>query len=206
MTTEIKTPYAEHLYLQARALEGDLIRESIARYPILGQRHLDDIQGYSFRCERYGDFLAVFIERNGKKFCTALNIGQTMEIQLHEGHPPDLNGKAVYHVEGAPSTFTDVNSENLPIPAEGREYKVYGRLPRERDDMVVIERDTIGSVRFCGHGYGGSLYKRVQTEVSRDAQDDHIQFRGIDTTLCAPAGCGAKVRDAILDAIKRTDK
>ncbi len=211
-----KSSYAEQLYLQARALEGDLLRESHARLDMLAKRHRLDVAEYRFRCERYGDFLAIFVERNGKKLCTALNLAQTKEFQLIEGHEPDMKGTVTYTVcrsnggggySYSSNDSVNYNSDDLEAPPVGCLYKVFATLPHIRctnDDgtpnfPMIISGEGARDHRGAGVHLHYNPYRRVETnDVSRDALDDCIIFRGIETTLFVPATLGAGVRDEIL--------
>jgi hypothetical protein len=154
-----------------KTLLYDITQKAIADVvPKSAQRHLDEMAafkldnaGYSFEAKRWGDFLSIFMSRQGTKYATSLNLGKTTEITLLEGHPPDLNGSLSYQVTEVPDTtskgnewFTCYNvlySNAMSYggnqtancapdfekgPGQGRHWAVSASLPPSRSDYPMI--------------------------------------------------------------------
>src|SRR4051794_27412369 len=89
------------LCIKAEAMKPAIMAEQPVRLDKFLEEHITDGENYGFRCERWGDYLALFIKRgpvpDGKSWgpttnrrCSSLNIGETREIKLSEGRAPDL--------------------------------------------------------------------------------------------------------------------
>lgn len=120
------------------------------------QRHQEELaafkidsNSYSFEAKRWGDFLTIYVSRQGQKYAGSVNIGQTHEIILTEGHAPDLGGTLVYEFQeeadvkgGGSSGLCDTyysTADSLQCapnfqsgPGKGRHWVVTADLPSKR--------------------------------------------------------------------------
>lgn len=174
--------------------------------------HGCDCSGYKFECRRWGDFLSLFIERLvisksssrlylPKTYATAVNIRETRELKLVEGHGPDCNGSLTYHV-----SFTTTDGGYYlsvgGIPTAPKEYKcdVRPAYPRTNPYRPLFALDTIEHAGG-GYDYDGHRAPHATRNYPRVARDDRIRFEGIGATLFAPAGLGASIYEKVLREI-----
>lgn len=145
--------------------------------------HTKDRSSYQFRCERYGDFLSVFIERNGDKLASALCLNGVATISPVEGKPP----------RRGPETFQIWNSGSSP--------SIYRIGMPDRHAMLQVHNQTPGSV---GHvqfisSHGGPQPVQIQ-DCALPPIDDEIQFSGTHVSIYVPHGLGPGVYQKILNA------
>lgn len=195
-------PIIDRLSIEAETMKPEVMLQQPARLAKFQEEHDADVQGYEFRCERWGDYLALFIQRGSeteskywvpekRRICAALNIGETREIKLIDGRLPDLEGHACFgYFEQRDNTTgkDEYCPEPLLLKNEIRWMKLsLDNRTKEEGMHLASERDSL-PVRLEG--------------VARPAEDDLIRFEGIGATLHMPCGLGKEVYQKILDAIK----
>jgi hypothetical protein len=149
---------------------ADLEAKAIAAVPLIKDaqperlakstiKHVTDVAGFSFRCERFGDFLALFVERAGKKTVEAVNVARAWPIVLTTGHTPDLGGSAYIFIA------TGVN-------AGGK--VAYSLMLSDLEPIPGVEQ-------LNSWAWGNDGPVTVVTGIARDADDDRIEFGGAAT-------------------------
>lgn len=189
---------------------GDLIPDVIAErdgvMSELQREHLADIASFSFRCERHGDFLAVFMTRGVAKAAEwapltkvvkALNLSGVRGITPAFGRQPDMQGTVNF------STIPINYSSDCPVlevnySYQGRSYPRYAMVEEGASKTEIHH----GSPMFFG-GYADPAAGLHVNDCPRGAEDDRIHFSGIDVTIYAPAGLGHSVFDQILAESRR---
>lgn len=189
--------------------------------------HERQLGGFKFECRRYGDFLTVFVTRDGNPevpeyvnvgparytseiperiFSTTLNIGRTTEIRLLAGNPADDGGKLGYgyqikHGDGGGATVGGTGFGNY-VPSSGR-YEVMPRYPRIPYHRTIFYLDPPPQPHQSGMIFNDQSYEiKFKTEpYARVAIDDRIRFEGIGATLFIPATLGEKVQGLILNEL-----
>lgn len=183
-----------HARNRAKALldEPRVRAEQPAKLSEFQAQHLKDAESYSFRCERFGDFLALFIERRGAKVIASVNIEKSA-IKFVEGHPPNMEGWLNAYVQGDGSfewrrqyCFSEYGGQNLG----------------DRAGMFVTDPKPEPGRGMTIHGGPESVYGI--DKCAQGAADDAIRFEAAGATLYAPAGLGRSVYDAILAACRKS--
>lgn len=213
-------PYEKQVYALARAAEAEMIPQSEPLYEKMVDAHNADVEGYSLEARRWGDFLALFIQRGGDKYVGSINLAQTAEFRLAEGHRPDKKGKLTYYVrfkkdgaedEGSMSIGSDALGSYYfnpnEVPPKGYHYSVVARLPSMSTRRQMISLSTQDHGILVGSGGDivrlGGNYGGIETPgMARAAEDDQIIFNtGI--ILYVPAGRGTAIRDTLLAEIAK---
>jgi hypothetical protein len=178
--------------------------------------HAADVASYAFDCRRHGDFLSVFIDRLGRegevsKESTTLNLGQTRDIRLREGHGPDNAGTLAYRFslereEPEPGLLWCSSGagdyHRVKAPPAGYHYEVTPEYPGPRYWRHLIQFDSNkDGPRNDFYDPRDSLVRHRTPNYPRWAADDLIEFSGIGATIYAPAGQGQIVLDRILKVI-----
>lgn len=161
-------------------------------------KHATDVSAYEFRCERWGDFLALFMgriqnewgQRNGEHFMedrmireiVSVNLAICRDISLRHGRESDLLGTV---------SFTrKAEGKIIILPLDAEETGTW-RLQMKNENFGMT-------------GYSGPVIAFHSHEgAARQAVDDRIIFTGLDGTLFVPVGRGQEVYNAILAAIGR---
>lgn len=179
----------------ARAKEPEVLARIPAEMALNEADHKRQVAGYKFECRRYGDFLALFMERpvaagnegfSQGRLTTSVNIAATRELRLNAGRAPDLDGVVRYHVYDGKG---DARPDYI--------YCINTAPPLFSLDIIVT-RDSDN----C-HYYEERSHASYRTlHFPRPAADDRIRFEGIGATIFAPFGCGQAVYDAILKEIE----
>ena len=161
---------------------------------------------YRFRCERHGDFLAVFITRGPEpepeyrrwlatnKTVAAVKIGRG-GIRLTEGDDPARDQSSALRFE-----FTDGKRQIVLYvrPYESRGMMLTG--PSDgRNNAYISSSDC----RYAGQEHLAGL---IVNEVARPASDDKIYFTDADMTLWIPHGLGGEVYAQIMAACAKTEE
>jgi hypothetical protein len=195
--------------VEALAVEAEPAALQEAPAKLAGYRadHKKDAASYKFDCRRHGDFLAVFVERGGKKEAVTVNLGRTSQFRLVKGRAPDNGRVLTYRVfaERLPgtgdSTWARVRRDDygrVLAPESGCQYVVRPACgPIMTRHMVTVEPQTT-QVGYVSHY--GAPEPRVHHQTPnypREAEDDRILFGGTDIVLHAPAGKGQSVVDRI---------
>lgn len=204
--------------LERLAVEAE--KEALAKaddiFAQAADEHQRQTRGFAFECRRWGDFLAVFIQRLGndtskywgekpeKKVVASLNLGKTPIIKLTGGHCFDRRGEVHYDYslqsdDGGGLVIWD-GSYRISPPPKGYQYKVRPSLPYIAPCRPMLRT---GSGEKHRGSYGPSpAIRHVTPDYPRPARDDEIHFADIDITIFAPAGMGRGVYDAILAEIE----
>jgi hypothetical protein len=121
----------------------------------------EDRKTFSIRFERYGDFLATYLDRGGKKTVEAINLGpdSAPKIELLRGHEPDANESRLFRAQKC--TVDD-----------GKTWSNYVSFPD-----VVLPDDDKSDVKSgtCILGDERQLDVAVD-DIAREAEDDRIVF------------------------------
>lgn len=161
-----------------------------------------DKQTYVFKAVRWGDFLALFIQRGEvrdqyyfgstptNKHVAALNIATSREIVLSEGRAPDLSGVITFYLSYASNPNKEVRAMEPSIP--------WKRLLTLKQPSEHFGGMLQSSSRDC-------VTHRMEG-CARPSEDDTIYFNGPNATLYVPFGRGAEIYAAILQAIKDGEK
>lgn len=190
------TPYEKYLARQKDAVdacEAEALSQRDFKLWEYERAHEKDRAGYSFYCSRWGDFLAMYVEREGVKFCTALKVADAVQIALANGVPPGLHGTLRYC-----NTYLRMAShqtwDELPI-------RINTDLDGDDDDDVArwMVRLDGSSGSKCSGTYGDT--GRETTGYAFPARDDQIRFERIGATVYAPVGRGTEVYAHILRAL-----
>lgn len=189
------------LRLESEMKRSEVLAAQIERLERFREDHEKDLTLYEFRCERYGDFLAIFISRgesiereyywqeDNTKIISALSLMHSQEIRLVEGYAPNMSGVAYF-------------SERL----DNSSGKYYAHVLY--DDiidrpMLVLDKPVDGNVWMIG---SESYYERLGVSVegcARGAKDDTLRLEGGGATIFAPFGKGKMVYEKILEAMKK---
>lgn len=159
--------------------------------------HAEDCAAYEFKCERFGDFLSVFIRR-GKKtkyrvdhIVVAINIGASPAIKFVEGRGADLLGTTTLKAEWCGHSDKHLIGKIIAEPSErlwGDGYQQMFVLPRKPDNA----------------GYYSSYESTIETvdATARPPQDDLIVVEPDVGTIHVPFGRGQAIYNQILNALR----
>ncbi len=175
------------------------------------------VAAFSFRCERFGDFLSVFAERLGApKTVLAINLADA-PIQLREGRKPDMDGTGYFEMEkvffsggNAPEFrlsfpgFGMIGALNVANHAESEESLGYIQEFRQGLSASVdhIARESVDDRIIFGAGGGSAFNFNGGGSISTSDFDRLKNATLPGATIYVPAGLGAKVYSDILAAIK----
>lgn len=159
-----------------------------------------DYDSYDFRCERYGDFLAVFIKRgenkprnawySGNKTVSAISLMNNKTVTLIEGRAPDTSAIARFLRSNDSAGKYIVSFEYFP----------------EMPYRSMLKVDSTGQNQIYNTwGYDNFLGVTLEG-CAAPSLDDSIRFEGSGVTLFIPFGKGKSVYDKILKAIKVGEK
>lgn len=173
-----------------------------------------DAAAYNFDCKRFGDFLTVFMVRNGRvstgrilpvRFSASINLGRTDRISLVAGRPPDRDGRLHYlptikTVEGSSCSYGYAIG-NLPVPSAGQVRAVEPCFPEDDGDRLCTRTGTASPRGAADPFWGDRQIQYASAPFPRAARDDAIVFDGADTVILAPAGLGQSVLNKIMAEI-----
>ena len=199
-----KKELSEKLEKLAQEAEVEFLQKADEYFENYQKELKDRLEGYSFKCIRFGDFLTVFISQTANylgspaKVSESLNLGKTKSIEFFPGAIPDRTATVRY-----------VPQLELIHKDEGFSYKVYGFPDTYRDsrDRLIIESkdDSFGNDHFGTSCYQnlGVIISRTTPNFPKPSIDDTIVFNGIGRSLKIPAGKGEEIRNLILEEIAR---
>jgi hypothetical protein len=169
----------------------------------------DDIKGFEFRCERWGDYLTLFVKRGPKieykdpygrynfgsnKIVSSINLSESKLINLTLGAAPSLSGKLAF-VAGQKRDKTWILYDNQE-PEYYYNYKIIEHI-----------EDINPPNAYYGyqHSYnsGGKFVDVDIDTLAVPAMDDLIIFNGAKYCLHVPFGRGWTIYQQILEAIKQ---
>lgn len=224
LVAEPNEKYPEHLEVMAKAAEAEALAKNDTLLAEAIAEHERQVAGYHFECKRQGDFLSVFIERNGnptvrqadydwypvpeRNYATALNLSCTREIKLVIGNAPDQNGALAYGFDMPDDAGSGARVGGTMFgkyaPHKGAHYEIHPRYPKPPYSRSLFELDPEPQPQqqFQGMYVGDDSYniKYKTPGYVRIATDDSIRFEGIRATIFAPAGVGQSVYEAVLAA------
>jgi len=171
--------------------------------------HRADVEGFAYSFQRHGDFVAIFLERRGKKFSTTLNLGKTRAITLHDGEPADMEGKIKFSVVQRDlrndfyfrDSWNGPAPERLPRPRPSVVYQVKMFTPHRQEEsanrLMHIDSGESGLTFYNNEYYQREPWEKSVVGAARRPTDDHIDFEGVGATLWTPQGVGPKVLAAL---------
>lgn len=184
-------------------LEVEHLRKAHGLFEKYKADHEKDFNGYEFSALRYGDYLSLFIQRDGKKVVHGVNIRDTKVIDLELGRAPDRDGIVSYILQCRwVDAWSDVNGQSHH---EGRREvrEVYVNPPTKEFHFATFVVWGPNSDNGCGSSFEHS--QRVIEGYPRDARDDRLVFREVGTLFC-PAGHGEAVYKQIMAVIRDGQK
>lgn len=192
---------------RAEALVPEVVAEQQDRLAKFEAAHAADVSGYSFRCERYVDFLAVFIQRGPEpewsygrrgtnKRASVINLMGSSIITLNPGRAADLRGDAYF------SWHYDYDSRTgktlgVKVAAQQPHYD----YPRYQIVTAPVAAQANGNAQGVWAGSDTRIFGVHVENVARGAEDDTISFQAAGVTLYMPFGCGDAVYASILKAL-----
>lgn len=215
----------------AREAEVGVLAKVEDRYAECVEEHARQTKGFGFSCTRHGDFLAIFISRDGnpepddlqdwlddkancrRRYSTTLNLAAVRNITLVEGHAPDRRGKATY----SPFVARDVDGEfawsgsgiGRAAPGAGNHYAVrehWSEPPLYRS-MAGFSEESLQRLHLhCGVYDRSHSIQHETVNYARAAEDDCIHFERLGARIYAPAGQGNDVLSIILRELGRVDR
>lgn len=178
-----------------------------------------DCAGFAFRCERWGAFIMLHIERKGnptepcnsywgdpheREYAISLNISLISTVKLELGSTPDQQGDISFYFfyKYGGNSIGGTGLDGHSIPREGYSISVYPNILNAPYSRPLYIPDTApngnASANFGGNYSSDYQIQYKIREFPRAAEDDKIIFGGIGSTLYVPAGRGAKVQEQIL--------
>lgn len=207
---EVEERTAAEIDALAGKAEAEALAEKDALLANATARHDRDVAGYKFDCRRWGDFLSLFVERlelgweteeyRPRTYATSVNIRETKELRLDEGHAPDVAGILKYYIclkrDDGNGSICGGGWERQPAP-EGCHYYVWPDYPTPpARSMFRLDAPDEPYMNWEDD------HPRYSTpNFVRFAADDVIRFEGVGASLFAPAGCGKAVYEKILREI-----
>lgn len=197
-----KSQTAEALAAQDGLLEG------------FQAQHDADVAGFKFECRRWGDFLALMVERQGSKEMQALHIGAG-SVSLLLGNVPDRGGTITFSYstertdggDGYTSCWVDGYGFQLKWP-EGAKFVVKPNVPHRSYGYSCIEMKSEKDgpqMLYMGQPYQVSNVVRGHSipTGARPASDDILHFEKTGANLRVPASLGQTVYGAILAELEK---
>ncbi len=190
------------LKLEAELMKPKVLAEQHKRLCDFIEEHKKDSETYEFRCERHGDFLAVFITRGEEqvrtswsyqpnKIVAAISLINDKTIELREGNYPDTSATARFNRW---SKYTEDLKEY--------EYSVVQDYYPNSSYRYMLVTDSPSQAPHMWHTQDGRFLGVTLTGCAAPAVDDKIRFEGSGVTIYVPFGKGKAVYDKILKAIK----
>lgn len=172
---------------------SDDLKKAIEAKKALGpefeKRHQRDLDRYKFRCERYGDFLSVFIERNGLKMASALSLIGVGAITPQPGTP----------VASGALRFSHYKDNGKITLYECDTVSVFGQMLH----VPTPSAQTAGQI-YYGGAFGGPQPITVP-DCAIPARDDMVHLTGTGVIIYAPYSKGTEVFDQILKAMREAE-
>jgi hypothetical protein len=182
--------------------------------------HQSDVDAFSFRCERFGDFLSVFIERRNRnydpvhnkspravtKMVMAIRLADAASIVLKLGSDPDLGGKSEFVAEnilreGGEKWTEELAIDGADLPSVGKKAVGWsGHMVGDTSNQLGVSVDGIARPAeddIITFGQGGGTYSPQQWSGNMPAP---TQLPG--ATISTPSGEGPKIYAEILAALR----
>lgn len=134
--------YPEHIEVLAAESEPKAWAQAINLEAKFSAEYNEDKAGFSFACQRRGDFLTVTVQRGktepnvlGDKprlFSSSLNLSAVRDIQLTEGHAPDRLGSIGFSIAYRDKTGGGRrwgSSQGMYAPDPGDWWEVESQVP-----------------------------------------------------------------------------
>lgn len=188
----------------ARAQTADINAKMPELFFSFREDHAADVAAWSFECKRFGDFLSVFIKRRDQRHVSAINLMASKEIELLEGHGPDLLGEVGFFAHKLssrpdPEAAYEVTHQATPsLPS-------LSNLIHNPDDWSrpLYRTFLVDSPAENGRMNYGSSSPAIAYKVpnaARPAREDRIVFK-TSGTLFTPAGLGQQTYEQILSEL-----
>lgn len=175
-----------------------------------------DAADFHFRAERYGDFLALFVERSGKRSVSAFKLPGRSQIVLTDGRAPDMVGRewfGVGHAYSAAPPYVDTlwfTNVDLPPPDDIKDFYADPCLPVEVPVEGIARPPVDDVLTFDGTRPGLSDPQTSPAEQCNRRSGTTIYTSAIYGSpqgplippLHVPAGQGQAIFDMIMQAIK----
>lgn len=181
----------------AAMIPGEIAKqpERLARFRVL---HDADVAAWSFRVERFGDWLALYVTRglasddapSKNKLLAAVDLGKSRIIELRVGSLPATDASVPFVVVGAFGAKPWVIEAPYEAPRSSP--------PLPRLTSILEERHPLAGY------YGGEILDVYIPNCARNAVDDVIEFIGAEAILAVPAGRGRETYDVILAALAKS--
>ena len=123
----------------------------------------EDRNSFFSSVDRYGDFVALYIERHGVKTIVAVNVVKDSPITLVEGHSPDLRGSDNFRLER--TNYDSIKNADVVLVAP--------RVTLPDDPANHTKMDL--SSDWCCNSMGRNIPVTVD-HLERAAEDDQIIF------------------------------
>lgn len=199
--------------IEALAVEAEAtaLQDAPAKLAVYRADHKKDGASYKFDCRRHGDFLAVFMERGGRKEATTINLGRVSQFRMDEGRTPDNDGVLTYRVQA--ERLPDADSKVYPFvecdrfgrvkaPRDGCKYAVSPKYEHSKSYGMIDHGDTVSGAYFTGRTEPHVAHRTPN--YPRPAEDDRITFGDIGVTILVPAGKGGAVLARIHAEVAKT--
>lgn len=177
--------------------EAKILAEVPAKLAEYKKDYDEQVAGFKFKCQRWGQFLNVYVAFGKNEYETSINMGNVERIDLIDGHGVDALGKIFYYVIEANSDEKG-NRDLSFINARCPNRHVYGLGMTQFDTKECIIKSSYDSYGFVMSEY--ELLKKRTLGIHRSSKNDRISFNGIDYNLEVPFGLGRDIRDKIIKA------
>lgn len=170
------------------------VPEKIASY----KKYYDEqASGFKFKCQRWGQFLNIYVTFGDSEFETSLNFGNLKRIDIIDGHLPDNLGEIYYYIDAAKDEEKgnrDISFINKYIP------NLYKHLICSSASVTAECVVKCSEMPFFGWGQGQYFLPKKTIGAARSFKNDVIDFKGIDFNLEVPFGLGRSVYEKIMKA------
>lgn len=202
---------------------ADLEREYVAEYgpkqPEWHAAHVADHEAdcarFTWRFDRFGDFLLIAMRRHGEKWAQAINLNSVRAIEVRAGEAPHVNGALTLYTEivgplPEDRTFSLKPPKIRIRPPEGCRYVPVGpkepKLKRWGGFEDAIRQRPWGEVIHYQIEHSEYEYAHhIPSDFSamaEPARDGYVHFLGADIALPCPAGLEQQVHDDLLAEIR----
>lgn len=178
--------------------EAEILAEVPAKLAEYKKDYDEQVAGFKFKCQRWGQFLNVYVAFGESEYETSLNMGNVKRIDLIDGHEVDASGEVYYYVSeclNSEKGNRDLSFINKRFA--NRYYQITGLgLPQFETKECSIK----SSYDPWGCGISNGVLPNKTSGAARYFKNDKISFNGIDYDLEVPFGLGRDIRDKIIKA------
>lgn len=168
------------------------------KHRLILQENLEkDRNSFSFKCNRFGDFLVIYVTFQKEHIAMSINLSKVSSINYIKGRPPGRKGVVNFGWRIEPNNSgTYYSTLTFPtVLASGDEFKVYPCYPFEPNHTLFVEE----YMRHSVSGMYGVREDKISFSVPNfpsPYESDKIYFDGFDI-LYVPYGIGKKVFETI---------